>query len=105
MSLTVGDTRPALTGRATTTDTAGVTTGANLTGAAALVLHIRRNDGSVITATATAVDPTAGTWSYTWQASDLTVAGRWEVELQVTFADGGIETFGPAVFYVQQQIA
>ena len=105
MSLTVGDTRPALTGRATTTDTAGVTTGTNLTGATALALHIRRSDGSVITATATPVDPSAGTWTYTWAPTDLTVAGRWEVELQVTFSDSGIETFGPAVFYVQPQIA
>ena len=99
LTLTTGDTRPALTGQAL-----DGTTPANLTGATG-ALHIRRNDGTVLNVAAAWVTPDEGRWSYTWQAGDLNVAGTWTVELQVTYADTGIQTFGPVSFTVRDQIA
>lgn len=98
MTYFVGDNSPDLTG----------TVPANLTGATAEV-HLRRPDGTVLTAPVTpaAYDPVAGTtsWSYTWATGDLSQRGRWVAELQVTFAGGRVQTFGPTAFTVQPQIA
>lgn len=96
---TVGDTAPALRGAAM-----DASTPANLVGAT-LDLHIRRADQTVITATATVVDGSAGTWTYSWAPTDLTVAGPWVVELQVTYSTGRIQTFGPSGFNVKSQVA
>lgn len=93
-TFTIGDTAPALTG----------TVNADLTGATQ-VAHIRKPDGTVLTKTATATDALNGAWSATWAVGDLDQPGRYLVELQVTFAGGLIQTFGPQSFYVQQQIA
>lgn len=98
-TLHVGDTQPALTGTATTD---GV--GADLSGAA-LELHIRRSDLTILSVTPLAVDAPSGTWSYAWAVGDLNGPGRWECELEVTYAGGGIQTFGPAAFTVVKQIA
>lgn len=94
MPYTVGDNSPDLSG----------TVNADLTGAD-LEAHIKKPDGTVLTKTATAVDATAGTWAATWEVDDLSVVGKHEVELQVTFSGGQVQTFGPQNFYVQQQIA
>lgn len=93
-SFTTGDTAPALTG----------TVNANLTGAN-IAAHIRKPDATVVTKAATATAPLTGAWSVTWTAGDLDQDGRWEVEVQVTFADTTVQTFGPTSFYVQKQIA
>lgn len=93
-TFTVGDTAPALTG----------TTNADLTGAT-LAAHIRKPDGTVLTKTATATDAVNGAWSSAWAAGELDQHGRHMVELQVTFAGGLIQTFGPTYYYVQEQIA
>lgn len=104
MSLTVGDTRPDLTGTCSNTDpVTGVTTAANLSGSA-LALHITRSDGSTLTKVGTIVSGPAGTWSYRWVGGDLTVPGAWKVEVQVTYSDAGIQTFGPSSFYVKDQL-
>jgi hypothetical protein len=95
----VGDTAPALTGTAKSGGTA-----ANLTGAS-VVLHMQKPGGTTVTKTATIVDGAAGTWSYSWLAGELDVAGQWLVEAQVTFSDGKIQTFGPSVFRVADQLA
>jgi len=80
---TVGDTAPALTG----------TVSANLT-STTIEVHIRRPDGTTISraGTITAVGPPGG-WSLTLQSGDLSVAGLYTVEVQVTFSGGAIQTF------------
>ena len=96
-----GDLAPDLTG----TCSSG-TTPANLTGAT-LELHLTRPDKTVITRAGIIVDGASGTWRYEWQAGEL-VAGRWEVEVQVTYSNGKPQTFPadrPARFIVRAQIA
>ena len=96
---TVGDTAKKLTGTCKDGDTP-----ANLTGAT-VELHIRWNDATTVTKAATVTDAAGGAWSYSWQPTDLTIPGRSQVEAQVTYSDGGVQTFGPTNFYVDQQIA
>lgn len=91
---TTGDTAPDLSGTVNT----------DLTGAT-LELHLKPYGGDVLTVTATATDATNGAWSYTWAAGDLATYGTWMCELQVTYSDGRIQTFGPASFKVAEQIA
>lgn len=91
---TVGDTAPALTGTVNT----------SIVGAT-LAAHIRKPDRTVLTKTPTATDAANGAWSASWAVSDLDQAGWWDVEVQVTFSGGTIQTFGPEQFYVQPQIA
>ena len=47
----------------------------------------------------------AGAWSYSWAAGDLDMRGRWLVEAQVTYSSGDIQTFGPTLFHVRDEIA
>jgi hypothetical protein len=96
---TVGDTSPALTGTCKDGDTP-----ANLTGAA-VELHIRWSDATTVTKAADVTDAANGAWSYSWQPADLTIAGRSQVEAQVTFSGGGVQTFGPVTFHVGEQLA
>lgn len=86
-------------------------TGATLTGTcnavitgATLELHIRRPDGTTLTEPASIVSGPAGTWSAPFEAGDLTVAGDYYVELQVTYSNGDQQTFkrdlaGKLVFF------
>lgn len=96
---TVGDTAPALTG----------TVNANLAGATALV-NVARPDGTVFAHTATVTNAATGAWSMQLVAGDLSQAGVYRVEVQVTYNDGSIQTFafdadGQAnTFYVRNQI-
>ena len=101
LELTVGDTGPTLTGTAS----------ADLTGSA-LAVHILRPDGTVINRAGTIVSGPAGTWSLAFIVGDLTIRGVYNVELQVTFAGGTIQTFrkdpatgARASFTVADQIA
>ena len=100
MSLTVGDTAPPLTG---VCKSDGVP--ASLVGATAVQLHIKRPNGNVLTKPATVTDGAGGAWSYSWTTGDLDQHGRWEVEVQVTFSTGEVQTFGPSPFQVKAQIA
>lgn len=93
-TFTTGDTAPALTG----------IVNADLTGATA-VAHLRKPDATVVTKAATITDALTGAWAVAWSAGDLDQGGSWKMELQVTFAGGAIQTFGPQGFYVQPQIA
>ena len=93
-TFTTGDTAPALTGTVNT----------NLTGAA-LILHLRKPSGVILTLPAQVADPAAGAFSYQWRPDDLDAVGAWKVEAQVTYSDGRVQTFGPSTFYVQGQIA
>lgn len=98
-TFTVGDTAPNLTGTLTDDGAAVDLAGASLS------VHIQRpGAGATIIANANIVDAAAGTWSYTWQPSDLDSTGTWECAVVVTFASGAIQTFGPETFTVQAQL-
>lgn len=97
-----GDTAPTLSGVVTSG-----TTPASLVGAA-VVLQLRKPDRTVVTPApaATVTDAAAGAWSYTWATGEL-IAGTWEVEVQVTYAGGAVQTFpteAPARFVVRSEI-
>ena len=94
-----GDTSPDLTGTCTSNGVA-----ANITGAT-LALHLKKPDGTIVNKTGTIVSGTAGTWSYSWLAGDLDQSGSWSVEVQVTYSNGKIQTFGPSSFAVVEQFA
>ena len=94
----VGDTTPALTGTCTNAGTP-----VDLT-SAAVEIHVRRPDRTVITRPATTTTA-EGVWTMAWTDEDLTVAGTHTVEAQVTYADESVQTFGPQTFQVAQQIA
>lgn len=110
MAFTVGDTAPPLAGICQQVsggcgaDPAGVITAANLVGAV-VELHIDRNGMAVLTVVPTVVSAAEGKWSYDWAVGDLSVTGMYAVEAQVTYGDGRIQTFGPASFRVEPQIA
>jgi hypothetical protein len=104
-AFTTGDTAPDFTATLSNVDpVSNVSTPANLTGAT-VVLHFTRPDATILTVTAALVLATAGTIAYTWVTGDLSVAGPWRVEAQVTFSNGRIQTFGPMAFGVTKQIA
>lgn len=101
-TLTVGDTAPGLTG----------TVGADVTGATA-VAHIRRPDGTVFEKTLEWVTPLVGAWRIaSWDTDELVASGWYEIEVEVTFSGGGVQTFWadpvrevPVTFWVRDQIA
>lgn len=100
----VGDTEPDLSGIAL-----DAATGVDLTGAT-LNVHIRKPDATVINRPVTADDQTLnpGGWSMPWQTGDLDTAGRYAVELEVTWSAGRVQTFpgdGNASFTVTAQLA
>lgn len=92
---TVGDTSPALTGTLSSDETGA----SNLTGSA-LALHLIRPDGTTVVKVATIVNPTLGTWSYSWVVGDLSQAGTWEVAIVVTWFDTTQTTFRESAFTV-----
>lgn len=99
MSYHVGDTAPDLTGQCTSAGTPK-----NITGAA-LEVHVRRPDGTVISRPGTIVTPATGDWSMPLQVGDLTKAGTHRVEVQVTYSNGKVQTFGPENLLVDPQLA
>jgi len=60
----------------------------DLTGAA-----VKFHMGTVIDTAAVITDATRGSVRYDWLAADTATAGSYRAEFQVTFSDGGIETF------------
>jgi len=88
--LTVGDTAPTLTG----------SINADATGATGEI-HIRRPDATVIERAVTfpVTGPTESTWSAVLQTgdlnqgSDLPPGAEYQLELEVTFASGKIQTY------------
>ena len=87
-----GDTAPDIAG--TVTDANGPV---NISTATSLRFIAKSGSNPVIAGAATKVDdgttPLRGKWKYTWGASDLSIAGTWEVEIEVTWTSGKIETF------------
>jgi hypothetical protein len=97
MTLYVGDTLPNLTG--TCTSSSGTVNGTGAT----CVAHILRPDGTTLSKAVTV--SATGTWSVTWAVGDLNVQDNYQVEIEVTFSPGNIQTFGGGTFYVGPQIA
>jgi hypothetical protein len=87
-----GDTKPPLIGCIPDTDISEY----------AIALHIKYTTPLVKSAT---IDNAAdGEFSFQWISTDL-VAGRYSAEIQVTDADGKIETFQNILFVIKDQIA
>ena len=64
--------------------------------AAATVTFVMRSQAGVapkVSATATIVNATTGAVSYTWGSQDTNVAGRYDVEWLVTWADSTVERY------------
>lgn len=64
------------------------------------VARICRSDKSVFTREIVILAET-GKWSMPWHQDDLTVAGYYEAVIPVHWRNGDPETFGTAIFYVQ----
>jgi hypothetical protein len=92
-----GDTWPPLSGTVKDASDAAV----NISGATSIRMIAKRSGGTeVIAGTATIVDdsttPNRGKWTYEWASSDLSVAGSYVPEIEVTWPGGPptrIETF------------
>ncbi len=65
----------------------------NLTGAT-VKFQMRKPDDQLFTvdAAATVGTPAAGEVSYSWAATDLSVPGEYDVQWEITFSDGKIQT-------------
>lgn len=94
------DTRRAL--EVTLLDSAG--SPVSLAGAS-VRFHMRERAGATlkVDADATIVEALAGTCKYTWNPSDTDTEGKFQAEFEVTYADGGIETF-PSDDYITVSI-
>lgn len=110
MTFTTGDTSPPLIGICQQVDSAdcgraaaSAATPADLSGAT-VELHIDCGSTVVLVKPAVVTAAAEGEWSYDWAPNDLTIAGIYIVEAQVTYSDGSIQTFGPSQFRVKRQI-
>jgi len=99
MSWHAGDTDPALTGAATDGGVA-----VDLTPALSCLVHVKRPDGTLISRAPTVAVGTTGAWSLPWQPTEL-IEGLYSAELEVTWSTGHVQTFGPAMFPVEPQLA
>lgn len=97
-----GDTAPDIT--ATLTDTVS---GAaiDLTGATVRFQMRKENDKRfTVNQPATVVDEDAGSVSYRWATNDLSVPGDYQVQWEVTFNDGRVQTQAvPSTITVRRQ--
>ena len=66
----------------------------NVTGATAR-FHLRAigSDAVTVDSAAVIVSPSEGIVRYDWDAADTDVAGSYQAEFEVTYADASIETF------------
>lgn len=94
LTMTTGDTSPDLT----------FTVNADLTGATAEV-HIKKPDNTVLSRAVTVTDAVNGQGVVAWVAGDTDQQGTHAVEVQVTFSNGKIQTFGPDTIFLNEQIA
>jgi hypothetical protein len=92
-----GDTSPALRYR--------LDPAVNLAGAS-VVFNMRQRDGgtTILDRAAATIegDPAEGVVGYDWALADTATAGRFEAEFEVTYADGGVETFPNDSFIIVQ---
>lgn len=83
-------------------------TAVDVTGAA-VAFKIQRPDTLVLTNTGhntcTLTTPTSGIVTYTFQTSDLPVAGAYTCDLEITYGSGKIETgFEPIIINVRAEV-
>lgn len=73
----------------------------SLAGATVLfIMAAKRTREVVLSRVATVTDAAAGKVSLTWQPGETDTAGEYDVELQVTYAGGAIQSF-PTRGYIQ----
>jgi len=102
-----GDTRPLLEAQL---QDASDCSPRSLVQADTVTFHMRDVDtGSVVVeGSGTILDAQQGIVYYEWNSGDTDTAGRFKAEFEVTYADGGIETFpnyGDITVYVTEEIA
>ena len=66
---------------------------ADLTGYSSVMFEMFDGDKAVISDTAIVVDTVDGVVAYQWQPSETDRTGLYTIEWQVTWGDGGVETF------------
>jgi hypothetical protein len=72
---------------------------------ATLRFRMRARGGALITDAPAVIDTTdPPTVLYDWQPQDTAIAGLFQAEVRVTYADGAVETF-PNVGYIAVQIS
>lgn len=90
-SIKKGDTRPALAATLKDNDVA-----IDLTNATSVLLLAKRTTSQAgtpdISGTCTFVNRPAGQISYTWAAGNTSIVGIYNLEFQITWNDGGVET-------------
>lgn len=101
---TVGDMWPPLSGTMVGNGVPVAFSGLDGTLVSAVPLvRVRRPDKSVFTHEIVLGGET-GKWTMPWHQGDLSVAGFYEVEVPVVWLNGDPETFGAALFYVQNPV-
>jgi hypothetical protein len=98
-----GDTAPDIT--ATIHALGNATQPADLTGGATVLFQMRKKDDRrfTINQPATVVDDEAGEVSYSWAANDLAVPGTYQVQWEVTYPDGKVQTTAIREIEVRRQ--
>jgi hypothetical protein len=76
----------------------------NLTGAS-LEVHCKLPNGEVLDVEGEATDEVGGLGKHEWEPDELLLSGKWAYEVEVTYSNGRIQTFGPDYFMVAPQIA
>jgi len=56
---------------------------------ASVMLHMSRKNRVKINSEATVTDSASGTVTYSWAVGDTDLAGPWDIEWQITWADTG----------------
>lgn len=64
----------------------------NLTTATTVMFIMKSSTGVMVSGTCTITSPTAGQVQYLWATSDLAVIGQYEVEFEIHWSGGGIQT-------------
>jgi 5-hydroxyisourate hydrolase-like protein (transthyretin family) len=99
-----GDTGPSLV--ATLHDQADPTQLLDLTDATGVRFQMRKADDKrySVNAPATIVDASTGRVRYAWGPNDLAVPGDYEIQFEVTYVDGMVQTTAtPALLIVRRQ--
>jgi len=88
-----GDTAPILKAQIIKPDK----TARNLSAATSIRFQMRKSDDRryTVDAAATIVTPTEGRVSYSWGASDLSVAGEYIAQWEIHWSDGKVQTTDP----------
>ena len=106
MEWVTGDTKPDIAAQIPLLDSDGEETGSNANLAGATVkFQMRRPDDKrfTVNGAATVNDAANGLVSYVWGANDLSVAGTYYVQWEVTWADSSQQTTKVAEITVRRQ--